>query len=120
MFATVLVAVVIIGARFAWAYSATYLPRFFNKRRRSLHLSAFLQEERDRDGDEHPDGDIPRPAGFCPLGHHLQGRQTVRSRRALDPHPAAPLRSLEYAAAEGSGCRTGKVADKVDQNLRSA
>ena len=33
--ATVLVAVIIIVARFAWVYPATYLPRFFNKRLRA-------------------------------------------------------------------------------------
>ena len=32
---TVLVAVIIIVARFAWVYPATYLPRFFNKRLRA-------------------------------------------------------------------------------------
>ena len=35
LFATVLVAVIIIVARFAWVYPATYLPRFFNKRLRA-------------------------------------------------------------------------------------
>src|SRR3954469_2167589 len=33
--ATVLVAIIIIVARFAWVYPATYLPRFFNKRLRA-------------------------------------------------------------------------------------
>jgi Na+/H+ antiporter len=33
--ATVLVTVIIIVARFAWVYPATYLPRFFNKRLRA-------------------------------------------------------------------------------------
>jgi CPA1 family monovalent cation:H+ antiporter len=33
--ATVLVAVIIIVARFAWVYPATYLPRFFNERLRA-------------------------------------------------------------------------------------
>src|SRR4051812_318856 len=33
--ATALVAVIIIVARFAWVYPATYLPRFFNKRLRA-------------------------------------------------------------------------------------
>jgi len=35
LFATALVAVIIIVARFAWVYPATYLPRFFNKRLRA-------------------------------------------------------------------------------------
>jgi monovalent cation/hydrogen antiporter len=35
LFATVLVAAIIIVARFAWVYPATYLPRFFNKRLRA-------------------------------------------------------------------------------------
>jgi CPA1 family monovalent cation:H+ antiporter len=35
LFATVLVAGIIIVARFAWVYPATYLPRFFNKRLRA-------------------------------------------------------------------------------------
>src|SRR5450432_539995 len=35
LFSTVLVAVIIIVARFAWVYPATYLPRFFNKRLRA-------------------------------------------------------------------------------------
>ncbi len=34
LFATVLVAAIVIVARFAWVYPATYLPRFFNKRLR--------------------------------------------------------------------------------------
>src|SRR5260370_8368467 len=37
LFATALVAVIIIVARFAWVYPAPYLPRFSTKRPRARH-----------------------------------------------------------------------------------
>src|SRR3979411_2179526 len=39
LFTTALVAVIVIVARFAWVYPATYLPRFLNKHLRSRHPS---------------------------------------------------------------------------------